>query len=168
MAQALFSYDFVGCRVFADLKAKLIGYLLTEIKIIDEFTKRHAPELHDDEFDLKRVFNLPQRNENKELQRQNKDPHREDESLGYEYECDLNDCEYDTDFGRCLDLTDYLFELLFGKLGLDRNLELLVFKLQRKICLGIDEYIRLDDSDTKLVRLTYRLSQRLGVCKLNL
>ena len=75
MAQAFFSHDLVSSGVFADWKAKLIGYLLAEIKIIDEFPKCHAPELHNDEFDLKRVFNLPQRNENKELQGHYENPH---------------------------------------------------------------------------------------------
>ena len=129
MAQALFSHNLVSCGVFADWKAKLIGYLLAEIKIINEFPKRHSPELNDDEFDLERVFNLPQCNEDKELQRQYESPHREDELLGDEYERDLDYCEYDTDFSRRLYLTDYLFELIFCQLGLDRNLELLVVKL---------------------------------------
>ena len=67
MAQAFFSHDLVSSGVFASLKAKLIGYLLAEIKIIHEFPKRHPPKLHDDKFDHLRVFNLPQRDENEEL-----------------------------------------------------------------------------------------------------
>ena len=129
MAKALFPHNLISCIVFADRESKLIGHLLAKIKIVDELPKRHAPELHDDEFDLDRVFNLPQCNEDKELQRQYESPHREDELLGDEYERDLDYCEYDTDFSRRLYLTDYLFELIFCQLGLDRNLELLVVKL---------------------------------------
>ena len=114
MAKALFPHNLISCSVFADRESKLIGHLLAKIKIVDELPKRHAPELHDDEFYLERVFNLPQCDENKELQRQYKDPHREDELLGDEYESYLDYSEHDTNFSRCLDLTDNFFELFFS------------------------------------------------------